>query len=221
MTSIKAQPRVEIGKKVKSLRKKGLLPAVVYGESIETKPITVSYRDFEKTLKEAGESTLVTLEVDGSPYNVLIHDVGVDVLSGRPIHADFLAVRMDKEITTTVPLEFIGESPAIKNEGGILVKVIHEVEVEALPKNLPHILTVDISALAELESKLHIKDITLPSGVSIKADADEIVALVETPRAQEELEKAPEAAGVVEVKTEQEEKRSREEQEKQKEQESE
>jgi large subunit ribosomal protein L25 len=116
---------------------------------------------------------------------------------------------MDKIIRTKVSIEFVGESPAVKNEGGILLKIMQEIEVEALPKDLPHGLRADISKLKTLESKLLIKDIPLPSGVKINIDPEEVVALVEPPRTEEELaaleEKPLEA--VAEVVTEQEVKR--------------
>lgn len=207
MTELNAQSRTILGSQVKSLRKKGLLPGVVYGEGMESKAITTSFADFERVLRQAGESTLVTLHVEGKPYNVLIHDVAYHPTKGQPIHADFYAVRMDKAIRATVSLAFIGESSAVKNEGAVLVKVMHEIEVEALPKDLPHELNVDLVLLAVIGSKVLVKDIVLQKGVEIMADGDEMVALVESPRAAEEPE--PTVAGeVVEVKTEQEEKRA-------------
>ena len=182
------------------------MPGVVYGEDVKSQPITASLIDFERVLARAGESTLVTLNVEGKKYNVLIHDIAYDALKGNPIHADFYAVRMDKVINATVPLEFVGESSVVKNDGGILVKVMHEIEVEALPQDLPHELRVDLGLLSSLESKILVKDINLPKGVKIMADTDEIIALVEAPRSAE-VEEVPAVAAVVEVKTEQEEKR--------------
>ena len=211
MTELNAQSRIIMGSKVKTLRKKGLLPAVIYGEGMESKAIATSFVDFERVLRQAGESTLVTLHVDGKAHNVLIHDVAHDALRGQPIHADFYAVRMDKVIRATVPLEFFGESSAIKSEGGILVKVMHETEVEALPQDLPHTLRVNLGLLSSFESKILVKDIMLPKGVELIADADEIVALVEAPRSEDDLAALNEqatAGEVVEVKTEQEEKRA-------------
>ena len=209
MTELNAQTRTITGSKVKTLRKQGLLPAVIYGEGMETHAIATSFVDFERVFRQAGESTLVTLNVDGKPYNVLIHDVAYDAMRGQPIHADFYAVRMDKAIRTMVPIAFTGESNAVKSEGGVLVKVMHEIEVEALPKDLPHELRVDLALLSAFEAKVLVKDIALPKGVEIMADADEIVVLVEAPRSAEELEQLDQSAGeVAEVKTEQEEKRA-------------
>ena len=208
MQELAAKIRTQIGKKVKALRVAGFLPAVVYGEGTQSTSIAVPIRDFEKAYQEAGETGLITLMVEGAkPLNTMIHDVSYDVLSGKPIHADFYSVRMDKEIELKVPLAFLGEPPAVKNEGGILVKVMHEVEVRALPKDLPHELTVDVSGLLALGSKICMKDISLPRGVTLRADADDVVALIEAPRSEEELAELVAKAAVpevVEVKTEQE-----------------
>lgn len=211
MQELKAKPRVELGKKTNALRRAGFLPAVVYGEGVKSQPISVPYRDFDKAYKEAGESTLLKLDVDGKLYNVLIHDIKHDPLKGTPLHADFYAVRMDKAIRTKVPIEFFGESPAVKNEGGILVKVMQEIEVEALPQDLPRELKADLSLLDTFESKLLIKDIALSKDVKALAGQEEIIALVEPPRSEEELASlatAPVVEASLEVKTEQEIKRA-------------
>lgn len=210
MMELNAQPRTILGSQVKSLRKKGFLPAVVYGEGMDSQPITTSFIDFERAFQVAGESTIVTLLMAGKKYNCLIHDVSYHAITDKPIHADFYAVRMDKLIRTTVPFMFTGESSVIKNDGGILVKVMHEVEVEALPKDLPHELNVDLGLLSTFESKVLIKNISLPSGVKIMADGDEIIVLVEAPRTEEALAELEQGAvsEVADVKTEQEEKRA-------------
>jgi len=187
MQQLKAQSRNQLGKSVKTLRKSGFLPAVVYGEGVASRPVMISYKDFMATLRAAGESTLVTLDVDGKPFNVLIHDVSYDPVSDMPIHADFHAVRMDKMIRTRVPLEFVGESSAVKNDAGVLVRVVQELEVEALPHDLPHELTADVSVLAAIGSAMHVKDIALPPGVTLMADMDETIAIVEAPRSEEDI----------------------------------
>ena len=203
MRELKANKREELGKKTNALRRAGFLPAVIYGEGVKSSPLSVLYKDFEKIYKEAGESTLIGLDVDGKPYNVLIHDIKRDPITGKPIHADFYSVRMDKEIKTKVPVEFFGESPAVKNDGGILVKVMQEVEVEALPQNLPHSIRIDITPLAKFEDRIFARDMFLPEGVKISVGAEEVVALVEPPRSEDELAKLAEVAEAapIEVKT--------------------
>ncbi|MDP3710613.1 MAG: 50S ribosomal protein L25 [bacterium] len=207
MIELKAQNRVELGRRVKVLRKSNLLPGVVYGEGVETTPISFTFGDFEKAHRMVGESSLLKLKVDSKEYNVLIHDISKHPLNGRPIHADFYAVRMDKLLKTKVPFEFIGESPAVKNEGGILVKVMQEAEVEALPQDLPHTIKVDVSLLDKIPAKLTLGDVLLPKGVRFTANSEEVVVLVEPPRSEEELaalKEAPVTAEMTEIKTEKE-----------------
>lgn len=206
MPEIRAEKRAIIGKKINALRREGFLPAVLYGQGMTSTPLKVPLREFEVVLKEVGETSLVTLWLDnGKSYEVLIYDVAKDSISSKPIHADFYAVRLDKPIEAKVPLEFIGESPAVKNEGGILVKVAHELEVKALPKDLPHGISVDLGLLQKIGDTVMVKDLSVPAGVVVHATLDGVVVLVEPPR--EEVELAPqvqEAAGPVEVKTERE-----------------
>lgn len=208
MPEISAKQRTEVGKHLNPLRREGILPAVLYGPGVESMPLTVAKRDFEKVLREAGETSLVALKVaGGKSYNVLIHDVAKDPLTLEPIHADFYAVKMDRPIEAKVPLAFIGDSPAVENEGGILVRVLHELEVKALPKDLPHEIAVDAARLGKIGDKIHVRDLVLPAGVTALAPADEAVALVEPPRSEAELEELAKAEGVApvaEVKTERE-----------------
>lgn len=203
MQELSAKLRKELGKQVATLRRAGFLPAVVYGEGTESRPISVLMRDFEKVHREAGESSVVALNLgDSAPLNVMIHDVAYDALTGKPIHADFYSVRMDKEIETKVPLVFLGESPAVKNDGGVLVKVMHEIEVRALPQNLPHELTVDLSRLVSIGDRIHVGGISVRAGVVIPGEAGDVVVLVEAPVSEEAEVVSP--AEMVEVKTERE-----------------
>lgn len=208
MTEIAATKRENVGTRLNSLRKEGILPAVLYGEGVASTPISVQMKEFKKVLRQAGETSLLTLKVrDGKDFNVLIYDVAVDPLTGEPIHADFYAVRMDKPIEAKVPLVFLGESAAVKNDGGILVKIAHELEVKALPKDLPHEISVDVTKLEKIGDKIHVRDLILPAGVIALAGEEEVVALIEPPRSEvelEELAKTAEAAPTAEVKTERE-----------------
>ncbi|MCX6754808.1 MAG: 50S ribosomal protein L25 [Candidatus Nomurabacteria bacterium] len=174
--------------KLATIRTNGMVPAVVYGARVENTMISVSSIDFTKILKVAGESSTIVLELQGDAtkkeavqnIDVLIHDMQVDPVKGFPIHVDFLAIDMNKEVEVTIPVEFTGAAPAEKNNLGVLVKVIHEVEVEALPKDLPHNVTVNVSTLVALDDQIHIKDIVLPKGVKMITDANEVVALITT-----------------------------------------
>lgn len=185
MLKLKAQARTAFGKKVQSLRDEGQIPAVFYGgpskgraNKEETTAISIDASEFGKVLNKAGESTIISLELDGKGQDVLIHDVQADPISGRPVHVDFFVVSQDKELEVAVPLVFEGVSPAVKDLGGSLVKVLHELEIRALPKNLPHDIVVDISSLTSLDSQILIKDLKLPAGVESVLDLEEVVAAI-------------------------------------------
>ena len=202
------KPRTELGKKVNALRRAGFLPAVIYGEKVPSQPVSVPYADFMKVFREAGESTIFKLKIDGKKeHDVLIYDIKFDPLKGVPQHVDFYAVPEHRAIRHKVPFEFAGEAPAVKNFGGILIKVMHEIEVEALPKDLPHAIEVDLSSLSDLEAKLHVRELVAPKGVEFHGRMDDVVVLIETPRSEEELkaiEETPAVEEVAEVKTERE-----------------
>jgi large subunit ribosomal protein L25 len=169
-----------------SIRKGGKIPAVFYGPKEKSTSIVVSTTDFIKAFKKAGESTVVILKEGGNEHETLIHDVDIHPLTGAPRHADFYVIEKGKKVKVNVPLVFEGTSPAVKDLGGILVKVLREIEIEASPKDLPHELKVDISALIELASVVTAKDIKLPAGVGLVEKPDEIVASVAV--AKEEVE---------------------------------
>lgn len=188
---LKTESRNVFGKKLKSFRSEGKLPAVLYGKGMETAPLFVPLKDFKKIWKEAGESTIINLESDDQkkPMNVIIHEVSVDPMKDEPLHVDFYKVEMDKPIRATVSLVFEGVSPAVKGLGAVLVKVLREIEVEALPKNLPHEIKADISKLIELDSQISVGDLELPAGVKAVLKKEEIVAIAEAPKEEKEEEK--------------------------------
>lgn len=185
--------------KLESIRSNGMIPAVVYGARVENTSISVSSIDFIKAFKEAGESSTIALDLEGKKIDVLIHDVHVDPVKGFPIHADFLAIDMNKPVEVQVPLEFTGVAPAEKSGLGSLMKVIHEVHIEALPKDLPHNIIVDISSLETLQHQIHVKDIVLPKGVTMITDGAEVVALVAPAKAEKVEEEAPVDLSAIEV----------------------
>jgi len=212
---LSAQKRNVFGKQNKKLRQQNLLPAILYGQNLESMPLTIKARDFALVYKEAGDSSLINLEVvddqKKTTHSVLVQEINYDPKSLKPIHIDFYAVKMDKPITTHVPLVFIGESPAVK-QGGILVKVMQELEIEALPENLPHQIEVDISSLDHFEATYYARDLKIPPGVKILTDLNSPVATVTVPRSEEELKGLEEKVEekVEEIKIEGEEKRAAE-----------
>ncbi len=198
MFTISAKARVA-GKK--GAIETGYMPAVFYGAKSESTPIAVSLKEFEKVWKNAGESSTITLETPTGKVETLIHDVQVDPVRGFPIHADFLVIDMNKEIEVNVALEFEGVSSAIKGGLGSLTKVLHEVQIKALPKNLPHNIMVDISGLATLEDRIHVSDLKVPTGVTILTESDEVVALVQAAKEEKE-ETTPVDLSTIEVSVE-------------------
>jgi len=192
--------------KLALIRTNGMIPAVVYGARVENTMISVSSIDFEKILKVAGESSAIVLEVtdptkkDASKkFDVLIHDMQVDPIRGFPTHVDFLAIDINKPVEVTIPIEFTGIAPAEKGGLGVLVKVLHEVDVEGLPKDLPHNIIVDVSTLANLDDQIHIKDIALPKGVTMKTHEDEVIALIAPVKEEEVAEAVPVDLSSIEV----------------------
>lgn len=167
-----------------TLRREGVLPAVIYGRSEEATPIAVDAKTFGKLYRAAGESTVITIKGLGDDKDALIHDVAVDAVTGEPVHADFYAIQKGQTVTVSVPLEFEGMSPAVKDLGGILTKVMHELEITVQPKDLPQHIVVDISKLATLEDQIKVSDLTLPASAELSIDPDEVVAMISV--AQEE-----------------------------------
>lgn len=193
--SLTATKREETGKAVARLIAAGSMPAVVYGPKQETVAITVSAREFDKVLRAAGESSVVELSGLGSPLQVLIHEVDRDPVTHAPRHADFYAIEKGAKVEVAVPLVFVGESPAAK-QGASLVKVMHELEIEAEAANLPHEIEVDISVLANVGDQIHVSDLKLPKGVELKAEAEQVVALVQEVAVEEEAPAAVDMSAI-------------------------
>jgi large subunit ribosomal protein L25 len=197
---LKLQAKIREAKKATDyIRSQGELPAVVYGSKTKPMSISVSAKDFTKVFKEAGESGVVVLNTPSGDLNILIHDVQVDPVRENPIHADFLAIDINKAIRVKIPLEFAGVSEAVKGGLGILVKVLHEIEIEALPKDLPHGITVDISKLVNLHDRIAVKDLDIPKGVTAITKADEIVASLAAQVEEKEEVAAPVDLSTIEV----------------------
>ena len=186
--TLQAEKRDLRGKKLKALRALGKLPGVVYGPKEESTALTLDAVAFEKVFRDAGESTIITLEGLGEEKEVLVQEVSYDPEKGGAIHVDFYAIEKGKEITVDVPLEYIGEAPAVK-DGGSLTKVLHEVEVTCKPSALPQHIVVDVSVLVDFEVQIHVSDLDAGAGVKIENDPEEVVALVQ--EVVEEAEEAP------------------------------
>ncbi len=162
-----------------------MMPAVVYGPKHESESITVSLSAFNKILRDEGESSVIEITGLGQTFQVLIHEIDRDPVTTQPRHADFYAIEKGAKVTVSVPLSFIGDSAAVK-AGANLVKVMHEVEIESDPANLPHEIEVDISVLTEVGSQIHVSDLKLPKGVTATADAEEVVVLAQEVATEDE-----------------------------------
>ncbi|MEK7553099.1 MAG: 50S ribosomal protein L25 [Patescibacteria group bacterium] len=204
------QKREILGKQLKGLRKQGFIPAEFYGREAENLHLSVLVKEFNKIFKEAGESAIIKLNVDGKKINALIHDVQKNSLTGAVSHIDFYGIKMDEKIRVNIPLLFGGESPAVK-EGGVLIKAIHELEIEALPADLPHHIEVDLGKLAVIGDSILVKDLNFSKGVKILINMETVIATVVEPKVEEEVVAA---VSVEDVKVETEEKKEAREKEK-------
>lgn len=188
---LEAEARKLTGRKVKTLRATGLLPANVYGKKISSLAVQLKLSDFKKVYEEAGETGLITLKVQGAKGKaedraVLISNVQIDPVSDLPVHVDFRQVDLKEKVSAEVPVELTGESPAQKGGIGTVVQYIDEIEVEALPLDLPEKFEIDISTLAEVDQAVFVKDLKYDKAkVAVKSDPEEIVVKVEPPQKEE------------------------------------
>ncbi len=191
--------------KAKKLRAQSLVPGVIYGHGTENKNVAVDYNSFHKAFKAAGESTLLDLEIEGDgTVKALVKDWQVDPLSNRYIHVDFYQVNLKEKLKTEIALNFVGESPAVKEQGGSLVKTLDSVLVECLPTDLVGHIDVDVSVLKSFDDMIAVKDLAVPPGIEILENADEVIAKIEAPMTEDELKALENAApiDVTAVKTE-------------------
>lgn len=187
------EPRKILGKKVKKLRAEGILPANLFGKGLKSTALQVPEREFRQVFKEAGETALLEIKVKEENYPALIHNVQRDPVTGKVIHVDFHKVDLKEKIVTAVPIKLTGESPAEKSGVGLILQTLNELEIESLPANIPHEITVDISGLSEVGQTIHVKDLKLDrEKIEVKNDPEEVVVSVQTAEMKEEvIEEAP------------------------------
>ncbi len=188
LNTLSAKSRVEKGRKTNVLRSQDQVPAVVYGA--ETKPvsITINRNAFLKVFKGAGESMIVELNIDEQqPLHVLIQDIQIAPVLHTVHHVDFRSVNMKQEIETDVELEFVGEAMAVKGLGGTLITSCEVVTVRCLPNQLVRSIQVDLSKLATFDDVIRVSDLVLPEGVVVMDHGETSIAVVESPRSEEEL----------------------------------
>ena len=194
MISLPVKIRTDFGRKTRSMKSKGEVPAVVYGHKVKNVSIQVDEKEFRKVFKIAGESSLIELSIEsenlpaqaGGKRPVLVHEIQQDPVTDKIIHIDFFQPNLKEEVEVAIPLVFEGVALAEKDLGGTLVKNILEIEVKALPQNLPHEIKVNIDGLKTFEDHILIKDLILPKDITVLKHADEIVASVLPPQKVEE-----------------------------------
>ncbi len=177
------------GSKVKLLRKQAILPANIYGRKVKSLAVQVDLKAFLPILKETGETGLVELKVKGEDKirPVLIHNVQYHAVNDEPLHADFYQVDLKEKVTTKIPVELVSESPAVKNKIGILIQPLNEIEVEALPTDLPEKIEVNISSLEKINDAVLLKEVKLDTGVKVLSDVNQILVKIDPPAKEEEV----------------------------------
>lgn len=187
-SQLQAEKRKIIGHQVKKLRREGILPANIYGKKVKSLAVQLDLKSFLLVLKKVGETGLVELKVKGETKvrPVLIHNVQFHPVSDQPLHADFYEVDLKTKVTTGIPVELIGESLAVKEKSGVLIQPLTEVEVEALPTDLPDNFGADLSQLKEIGNMIMVGDLKVPKGVKILTGLKQVLVKIEPPTKEEE-----------------------------------
>jgi len=199
---LSVEKRKVLGKKVKKLRREGILPANIYGKDIKSLAVQLAQKDFDKVFKEAGETGLVDVMVNSQTIPVLIHNVQTDYL-GNYLHADFYKVNLKEKVKTMVPISIIGEPKAVVDKIGLLMNILSEVEVEALPEQLPEHIEINVENLALVDEQITVADIKAPEGVAILTESSQVIVKIGALVSKEAEELvAQEAAAAEEAKAE-------------------
>lgn len=202
---LEASKREVIGKKVKNLRSEGKIPAVMYGHEFKDTPIVLDAHSTTMAMKNVSESTILIINLDGKEHSVLVRDRQIDFIKGNILHLDFQVVSLTEKLRTNVHIELIGESPALEEFNAMIVNGITDIEVEALPQDLPEGITVDISVLDEVGKAIYVKDLPAIDKVEVLTDPEELIAIVSAVKeevieeAEEEIEEVEEGATEPEV----------------------
>lgn len=195
--------RTVMGKKLKLLRKEDILPGNVYGKGLASTPVQVSAKTFADVYKIAGGTGLVDLTIDGEKKPVLIKDVEINPLTRQILHADFYQVNLKEKITAMVPVVTVGEPIAVRDRLGLLLQTLSDVEVEALPDNLPENIEVNVEPLAAVDEQLTVAQLSTPTGVTILTDGEQVVVKISELVSEEAKEQAAaDAAAQAEAKAE-------------------
>ncbi len=175
---LKAFPRQPLGKRSRRLLREGKLPAVVYGHNTEATPITLDRLEFQKVFLRSGRTHLVDLAIDGRTEKVLVREIQTHPRRLGPIHVDFYQVNLQEKIEVEVPVHVVGDSAPVKRGDADILQPLHSIRVECLPSDIPESFEVDITPLEEIEMELRVSDLSVPKGVSVLEDADELVVKI-------------------------------------------
>lgn len=202
------QKREKFGKAVKSLREQGLIPAELYGRGVQNLHLAVLIKDFRKVLKQAGESTMINVILGNEKRPAMIYEVATDPVTDEILNVGLYQVRLDEKIKIKVPLEFVGESMAVKDKKGILVKAMQELEVEALPTDIPRSISVDLSKLSDIGQSIYVRDLGVAGDAKVLAGPDSVVATVTAQMTEEQEAKLAAEVKPEDIKVETEEKKA-------------
>lgn len=192
--TLAVEARDLLGKKVKGLRKKGMLPASLYGKDVKSLSLFVPLKDFQKVYAQVGETGLVEIKCGPQSFHTLVADVQTHPLSRQPLHVQFHAVKLTEKIKANVPLKLIGEPIVVQSGEGVLLQTLNEIEVEALPADLPEEITVDASGLQAVNDQVVVAQLKIPAKVEVLTSAEEIVVKVAPAISEEAKKEAEEAA---------------------------
>lgn len=201
-TELTVKKREIFGKIVKKLRQQGLIPAELYGRGLENLHLTVSSKDLAKILKVVGENRVINLNINQQRRPVLIHNIQIDPISDEILNVDFYQICLDELIKVKVPVEFIGEAPAVKNKSGVLVRALQEIEIEALPNNIPQFIEVELNNLNKIGESLYVKDLKIKGDFKILIEPNTVIATVAVKVTEEEEATKAQEIDVSAIKTE-------------------
>lgn len=197
--TLQVEKRTVLGKKIKKLRREGILPANIYGKELASVAIQMQYKDFDAVYKEIGETGLVDIMVDGENRPALIKNLQLESVSRTPLHVDFYQVNMKEKVKTMVPIEIVGEPKAVTEEVGLMLTPTTEIEVEALPADLPEKFEVSVEHLAVVGDQMTVADLKIPQGVEVLTDPGQVIVKIDELISKEALEQAAADAAAAEA----------------------
>jgi large subunit ribosomal protein L25 len=188
---LKVTPRGVLGKKVSSLRREGVIPANVYGHGLDSVAIQVPKDDLVHVMRTAGRNAIVYLRLDGEePRPTFLRQVQRNPVTDAILHADFYQISLREKVRMEVAVSLIGTAPAEQTYGGTLLHSLDRISVEGLPTDIPSVIEVDVSGLEEIDAAIHVSELSVPEGITVLTDAEQVVAKVAPPKVEEEVEAA-------------------------------